>query len=129
MIIIENKEKEIKSVIFFARKCLDLKEKIKELQEDEKRYKSELRILMKEKGVKTLKEDDVSVEIRYPKSFDVRQLGVDYPELYKKYVSFEEIITKSQKMSINEKDLKKFNPKEYDDCFAEGTPKLYLKRL
>lgn len=129
MIIIENTKKEEKSIIYFAKKCLEFKEKIKDLQEDEKRYKSELRILMKEKGVKALKEDDVSVEIRYPKSFDVGQLGIDYPELYKKYVSFEEIITKSQKMSINEKALKQFNPKEYDECFAEGTPRLILKRV
>lgn len=129
MIIIEEKTKNEKSIIYFAKICLDLKEKIKTLQTDEKRYKRELRILMKEKRVKQLKENDISVEIRYPKSFDVGQLGVDYPELYEKYVSFEEVIIKSEKMTINEKDLKRFHPKEYNNCFAEGTPRLYLKRL
>ena len=124
---LKTKKEQEESVIYFALKCRELRGKIKELQDTENRFKEELRGLMNEYEIKHLKNEVVDVEIRYPKSFDPGQLGVDYPELYQKYVKIEKVIVESEKMTINEKDLKRFHPKEYEHCIAEGTPRLYIK--
>ena len=115
----------VKSVLYFALKCKKLKEKIKVLQEDEKRYKNELRILMKKRNLTHAQNDFVEVKINYPKSFDFALCRMENLELIKIFVKEEKVI------SINEifdkKGFKHLHPEVFDKYNIELTPRLSIK--
>ncbi len=127
MIIIEN-AKEITKITELAIRLLELKEEIKDIKKEEKRYKNQLRALMKKRGVKEIENDEISVQIRYPRSFDIGQFRHDYPEILDKYITIEKKMVETVETTLNEKDLKRFHPDEYEDCMVDGTPRIYIKR-
>lgn len=119
------REAKIDSVFYFAGRVKKLKEELSDLTKTLNNHKEELRGIMIELDEKELKNEEHEIKLARPYSFDVGQLGVDYPELYKKYTSIEKVI--SEKVVCNKKDLKKFYPQEYHKCEVELTPRLTIK--
>jgi len=113
------------SILFFAKRVLETRLEIKELQKDEKRYKSELVTIMKENNTKWAKDDSVEVKVNYPKSFDVGTCRMYNPSEVKKFTK-EETVT-----SINEifdkKGFKKSYPALFEEYNIALTPRLTVK--
>lgn len=119
----ENKKE--KSVLSLALVCLELKKQIRKLQKHEKKYKDELKHLMKDYDVKYAKNEMVEVKVNYPKSFDVGTCRMYNPSEVKKFTK-EETVT-----SINEifdkKGFKKFYPELFEEYNISLTPRLTVK--
>ena len=122
----EQIQQKINDVLNLALLIEEKKDLVKEQTEQLNKLKEEVRGVMKELGEKKLEDELVEVEMRISNSFDIGQLGVSYPELYKQYTSIETVTT--EKVILNKKDLKKFYPDEYHNCEVENTPRLYIKR-
>lgn len=121
-----------KDILNMAKLCKDYITRKKEFTEKEKEAKTALRNMFLELPENLrkdkLKDDSIEeVSIQFPKSFDMGLLGINYPELYKKYVKTEMVIVKSEKVNFNKKDLQRFHPEEYNKCMAEGTPRIRIK--
>lgn len=122
----KTKKEQEESVIYFAKKCRELKVKIKELQDTEGRFKEELRGIMKEYEIKHLKNEVVEVEIRYPTpEVNPGLLRINFPKIAKAFVEEKITVFISAK---NRKELKEQFPDAYNECVCEApTPRLYIK--
>lgn len=119
----ENKKE--KSVLFMANTCLRLKLEIKELQKDEKRYKGELRGMMKDYNLDYAKDDNVEVKITYPKSFDLGLCRMENPELIKIFVKEEKVITINE--IFDKKTFKHLHPEVFEKYNIDLTARLSIK--
>ena len=117
--------KKARSVLHLAMVCKELKEQIQELQKEEKRFKRELRMFMKNHDINNAKNEFVEVKINYPKSFDLGLCRMENPELIKYFVKEEKVI------SINEifdkKRFKHLHPELFEKYNIPLTARLSIK--
>ena len=113
------------SVYELASMVKELEAEIEQLKEKQEEIKEEIRGLLKELGTNRLRNEQIEIKISYPKSFDTGLFGMEYPELYAKYTSIER--TTKEKVVVNEKDLKRFYPDEYEKCAVDLTPRLTIQ--
>lgn len=116
-------------VLRFSVRIEDLKDILKDLQNEQNSLKKDIRpIMLEELKVKRLQNDIIEIEIRERSSFDKGLLNRDYPELYKKYTTKETKTIVTEEIIFDVKSFKKFHEKEYNECLVKGTPGIYIKR-
>jgi len=121
----------ISMVLDFGDHIDTLKHTIKDLTGQQKIMKSEVRkIMLKELKLKKLIGEKVIVEVRVKNNFDIDLLEEKYPELYKEYTRVEsKIVTITEREFIFDKEkLIKNHQEEYENCFKQGTPGVYITR-
>ncbi len=127
----EEEIRKISMVLDFGDNIDTLKHTIKDLTEQKKEMLVKVRkIMLEELKLKKLIGDIVTVEVRVKNTFDIDLFEKKYPELYKEYTRVEsKIVTITEKEFIFDKEkLIKNHKEEYENCFKQGTPGVYITR-